>query len=164
MACNANDYVTNFRDGTLYLIDGAGVTLTIPLEMGDVNIAGLNGDMSEVSVYRSRGKTVTVRKTNDINPTISASAMLNRFTSATKDVIADFIRFTGKYSTNVRTSGICGDAKTINAKWVVSTPDGDETIIVRDVLFSFDLAEGDPSSISLSGTIYNSDLTMTGAT
>ena len=164
MACNSNDYVTNFRDGTLYLIDGAGTTLTIPLEMGDVSITGLNGDMSEVSVYRSRGRTVTVRKTNDLNPAIAASAMLNRFTSATKDVIADFIRFTGKYASNVRTNGVCGDTKTIDAKWVVETPDGDETIIVRDVLFNFDLSEGDPSSISLSGTIYNADITMTGAT
>lgn len=164
MACNANDYVTNFRDGTLYLIDGAGTQLTIPLEMGDVNISGMNGDMFDVSVYRSRGRTVTVRKTNDINATISASAMLNRFSSTTRDVIADFIRFAGKYATNVRSSGICGDAKTLNAKWVVSTPDGDETIIVRDVLFSFDLAEGDPSSISLNGTIYNNDVTFTGAT
>ena len=114
MPCTGNDYVTNFRDGTLYLIDGGGTSLTIPLEMGDVNISGLNGDMSEVSVYRSRGKTVTVRKTNDLNPSISASAMLNRFSSATKDVIADFIRFTGKYASNVRTSGVCGDVKTLS--------------------------------------------------
>jgi len=46
MPCTGNDYVTNFRDGTLYLIDGGGTSLTIPLEMGDVNISGLNGDMS----------------------------------------------------------------------------------------------------------------------
>jgi len=59
MACNRNDYVIHFRDGALYLIDGAGTSLTIPLEMDDVNNSGLNGDMSEVSVNRSRRKTVT---------------------------------------------------------------------------------------------------------
>lgn len=164
MACNGNDYVTNFRDGTLYLIDGAGTSLAIPLEMGDVAISGLSGDMTEVSVYRSRGKTVSVRKTNDLNPTIAFSAMLNRVSSVTNNVVADFIRFSGKYASNVRTTGVCGDTKTLNAKWTVSTPDGDETVIVRDVLFTFDLAEADPSTISLSGTIYNPDVTMSGAT
>lgn len=164
MACNGNDYVTNFRDGALYLLDGSGASLTIPLEMGDVSISGLSGDMTEVAVYRSRGKTVAIRKTNDLQPSISFSAMLNRLSSVTNDVIADFIRFKGKYAGNIRTSGICGDAKTLNAKWVVSTPDGDETIIVRDVVFTFDFSEGDPSSVSLSGTIYNPDISITGAT
>ena len=164
MACNGNDYVSNFRDGTLYLLDGAGASLAIPLEMGDVAISGLSGDMREVAVYRSRGRTVAVRTTNDLNPTIAFSAMLNRLSSVTNNVVADFIRFTGKYATNVRTSGICGDAKTLDAKWVIATPDGNETITVRDVLFTFDLSEGDPSSISLSGTIYNNDVTIIGAT
>jgi hypothetical protein len=148
----------------MYLLDGSGNTLTIPLEMGDVAISGLSGDMTEVAVYRSRGRTVAVRRTNDLNPTIAFSAMLNRLSSTTNDVIADFIRFKGKYSANVRTSGVCGDAKTLDAKWVISTPDGNETIIVRDVLFTFDFSEGDPSSISLSGTVYNADVTITGAT
>ena len=76
MACNGNDYVSNFRDGTLYLMDGGGNTLTVPLEMGDVAISGLSGDMTEVAVYRSRGRTVAVRKTNDLQPSIAFSAML----------------------------------------------------------------------------------------
>jgi hypothetical protein len=164
MACNGNDYVSNFRDGTLYLMDGGGNTLTVPLEMGDVAISGLSGDMTEVAVYRSRGRTVAVRKTNDLQPSIAFSAMLNRLSSVTNNVIADFIRFSGKFASNTRTTGICGDAKTLDAKWQVSTPDGTEQIIVRDVVFTYDISEGDPSSISLSGTIYNPDVTITGAT
>lgn len=164
MACNGNDYVSNFRDGTLYLMDGGGNTLTVPLEMGDVAISGLSGDMTEVAVYRSRGRTVAVRKTNDLQPSIAFSAMLNRLSSVTNNVIADFIRFSGKFASNTRTTGICGDAKTLDAKWQVSTPDGVEQIIVRDVVFTYDISEGDPSSISLSGTIYNPDVTITGAT
>lgn len=164
MACDGNDYVTNFRDGTLYLEDGAGHTLTVPLETGDIAISGLNGDMTERAVYMSRGRIKSVRKTNDIVPTIAFSAMLNRMSSATKDVIVDFLRFTGKYATNVRTTGVCGDIKTVNARWVVTTPDGDESITARDVAFGFDLAEGDPSSVSFSGEIYNTDITFNGAT
>ena len=165
MACDGNDYITNFRDGTLYLIDGAGTTLTVPLDAGDISITGMNGDMAERTVYRTRGRMRTVRKTNDLEAQIAFSAMLNRLSSVTKDSVLDFVRFKGKYEHNTRTTGICGDVKTVHAKWVISTPDGDEYAYVPDVAFDFDISEGDPSQISMTGTCYNpEDIDLKGAT
>ena len=165
MACDGNDYVTNFRDGVLTLFDGAGHSLVVPLEMGDVAISGMNGDMTEHAQYFSRGRKVAVRKTQDLTPTIAFSAMLNRLSSAAalKPAVLDFLRFTGYYATNVRTDGICGDAKTVDCKLALTVPEGTDYIYLRDVIFAFDIGEGDPSSISMSGTVENPDITIVGA-
>lgn len=165
MACDGNDYVTNFRDGLLVLEDGGGHSLEVPLDMGDIAISGLSADMTEVAVYQSRGRTVSVRKTTEVQPTVNFSAMLQRFGSSTtlKAALLDFVRGKGAYATNVRTSGICGDVYTLDARWQLTTADGTDYIQLRDVRFTADLAEGDPNTISLSGTVYNPDVTVSAA-
>jgi len=170
MSCDGNDYVTNFRDGVLILRDGAGVTLEVPLEMGDVAIGGLSADMTEVAVYQSRGRTKAVRRTNDVQPTLAFSAMLGRLSSSktattvpAKPAVMDFILRRNAYATNIRSSSICGDVYTLDAKWQLTTPDGVEYVELRAVAFTVDLSEGDPNSISLSGTVYDPDVIIVGA-
>ena len=163
MACDGNDYVLNFRDGAIILTDGAGHSLTVPLDQGDVAISPLSADMTEVSVYQSRGRTKSIRRTTDIQPTITFSAHLNRLSRSSlgtpsKPALLDFIRRRGAYASNVRSSSICGDVYVIDVKWQLSTPDGTEYVECRAVHFTADLAEGDPDTISLSGTIYDPDV------
>jgi hypothetical protein len=171
MPCDGNDYVTNFRDGTLTLEDGAGHTMVVALDMGDLAISGLTAGQAEVAVYKPRGRTKAIRLTNQTEPTLSFSAMLNRLTASEaagrlaspKRALLDFLLFRGASKGNTRTGGVCGDVPTLNAKWTLNTVDGPEYVLVKDVHFSVDTAEGDPNMISASGTIYNADVEIIGA-
>jgi hypothetical protein len=162
MACDGNDYVTNFRDGVLILEDGAGHSLETPLEMGDVAISGLSADMTELAVYKSRGRTKAVRKTNDVEASISFSAMLQRLgsESATKPALLDFMLKRGLYKHNLRTSHVCGDSYLLTARWQLTVPEGVDYIELRGVSFSADTAEGDPNTISCTGTVYDPDVVI----
>lgn len=156
MPSDPNDYALNFRDGTLTLRDGGGHSLVVPLEQGDVAITGLTPDMVEPTVYFSRGRRVAARKGQDVEPQISLSTLLNRVTSrdATKPAVLDFLRFRGVYASNVRTNGIAGDLKTVDAELALNTPDGVSYVVCHDVYFGHDINEGDPSTLSLSGPVW----------
>ena len=162
MACDGNDYVTNFRDGVLILEDGAGHSLETPLDMGDVAISGLSADMTELAVYQSRGRTKAVRRTNDVQPSVSFSAMLQRLgsTTASKPALLDFLMRRGLYAGNVRTSHVCGDSYLLTARWQLTVPEGVDYIELRGVSFSADTAEGDPNTISATGTVYDPDVVI----
>lgn len=172
MACDGNDYVTNFRDGILILEDGAGHTLEVPLEMGDVSITGLNAIQAERVVYRSRGRTKSVRRGVDQEISISFSAMLNRLGSTatktnaagkvvpSKPALIDFILFRGAFAGNVGTTHVCGDAKLLTARWQLTVPEGTDYIELHGVGFDLDTAEGDPNTVSASGTVYDPDVVI----
>ena len=160
------DYqVSNFRGGEVTLMDGAGHTLVVPLEVGDFAISGITPTNTEMAVYKSRGRTVAVKQTNDVEPSISFSAMLSRMTSLTKTEVLDFVRFTGYYSTNQAASSICNGGKLLDIKWALETEEGTEYIIARAVgITSIDTGDGDPNSIKFSATAYNPAVEFYGAT
>lgn len=162
--CDGNDYITNFTDGVVTLIDGAGHELDVPLGNGDFSLTGLSADGWEQTVYFIRGVPKTQRRTQMVQPSVSLTAALNRLGSATKKTVLDFLRFRNYYASNVRSRAVCGDSNTVDVRFKISTPDGYEQIDLYGVFFNIDATEGDPSTISLSGTVLSGQYDITPAT
>lgn len=160
----SDEYVCNYRDGALTLIRGS-LSLVVPLEQGNVSIGGLSATNTSKTSYKSRGRTVTVRQSEESEASISLDTLLNRLSSVTKETVLDFVRGTKKYAGGPWSTAVAGDAQLVDCRWDVNTPDGPEYVNVYAVGFSYDIAEGDPNTVKLSGTIYKPTLTeINGAT
>lgn len=123
---------------------------------GDFSASALQADQSDVAVYTAQGRTHTVRKGNRVDPSGSFTAHFDGWTSETAERALDFIRKTGKYASNQRSSAICGDAYLID---IVQVFRGDGSASDRRVVYeacriTADYASGDPDSLSCSWTCY----------
>lgn len=157
----SDEYVGNHRDGYLTLIRGS-LSLVVPLEQGNVAIGGHSSTNTTKTSYKSRGRTVTVRQSDEGECSVSFDSLLNRISSITKDNVIDFIRGAGKYASGQWSTAVAGDGQLVDAAWNIITPDGPEYVKVYAVSFGFDLAEGDPNTVKFSGVGYKPTLTEFG--
>jgi len=157
--------VKNFRDGTILIEDGTGVPIdiTVQFENGDFSLSGLNG-FKEVTTYMDRGDLGSVRHTTQSFPTGSFSAHLTDISDGTDNTLIDAARKQGSFASAVSTLGADAEVMTYKVTWTVEGTDhgdtADHTIVCDDCYLSIDVSEGDPSSMSMSFTVYGA-VTMT---
>jgi hypothetical protein len=158
----ASTVIKNLNDGSVTVEDGTGspVSLSVPFTVGDVSIDGLGPQQNEVTAYETRGSLNTVRHTTRTYPTVSFSAQLADYSDGTDGTLVDFCLFQASYSANVSTLGANADVKTIKLTLTVEGTDhgdsADHTIVMDDVYVTVAVAEGDPNTVTISGTIYGS--------
>ena len=158
----ASAVIKHFTDGTITLKDGTGtpVSLVVPFSVGDLSISGMETDTlgRTVNAYETRGVLHSLRRGARVYPTVSFSAQLTDVTDATDKTLLDMILKRNSYSANVSTTAATGDVYTLDVVFTVEGTDlgdsADHVITLEDVHFTADVAEGEPNTISLSGTIY----------
>jgi len=156
----------NFRDGSILIEDGTGVPLdvTVQYEAGDLAISGLNQSLSgsyDLTAYMDRGELHTVRKTNRTFPQISFTATYTDLSDGTAETLPDIVLQNGAFSAAVSTLGANADVYALKISWTVTDPGGGTHILTADdVALSIDIAEGDPNTFSISGTVYGA-ITLT---
>jgi len=102
-----------------------------------------------------RGELHTVRKTSRTFPSLSFSATYTDLSDASEETIPDIVLQNNAFSAAVSTLGANADVYTLKVTWTVTDPAGGTHILTADdVAFSIDIAEGDPNTFSLSGTVY----------
>jgi len=151
----------SFRDGVILIEDGtAGTVLdvTVQYEAGDVSISGLNQGLSgpyDITAYMDRGELHTVRKTNRTFPSLSFTATYTDLSDGTEETLPDIILKNNAFSAAVSTLGANADVYALKITWTVTDPAGGTHVLTADdVALSLDIAEGDPNTFSISGTIY----------
>lgn len=151
----------NFRDGVILIEDGTTSTalaLTVQYEAGDLSISGLNQGLSgpyDLTTYMDRGELHTVRRTARTFPSISFTATYTDLSDATQETIPDIVLKNGAFSSAESTLGATADVYTTKVTWTVTDSGGGTHVLTADdVAWSIDIAEGDPNTFSLAGTIY----------
>tara|TARA_R100001082_G_scaffold98052_1_gene66157 strand:+ start:177 stop:671 length:495 start_codon:yes stop_codon:yes gene_type:complete len=158
--------VKNFRDGTVSIADGAGspATHTIAFEAGDFSISGLLAGQKETTTYLDRGDLGSVRHTNQTFPTGSMSFHLTDITDAGYSTAIDLMLKKGSHASAVSTLGATAEVYAVKLTLTIEESDhsggADHTIVLDDCVCSVDIAEGDPSSVSISFTCYGT-ITLT---
>jgi hypothetical protein len=153
--------IKNFRDGVLLIGDGTTPTpidITIQYEAGDFSIDGLNEGLVETTAYLDRGVFATLRKGNASFPTFTFSAHFTDLSDSTSKTIYDVVRKTGAFASAVSTLGANADAMTYKLTWTCEGTNfgdsADHVLVLNDCRLSVSIAEGDPTSFSVSGTVY----------
>jgi hypothetical protein len=161
----ASTVVKNFSDGTLQIADGTGtpVTITVAFSQGDMSIDGLVESQREVAAYETRGVLKSVRKTTRIYPSGSFTLMLTDLTDAADQTVLDFCLKQGSYNGNIST--LAGsDAYCVKFTLAIEGTNhgdsNDHSISLDDCRVTMAVAEGDPSTVSVSFTCYGA-VTMT---
>ena len=160
------------RDGLITLLDGtspAAISLDVAYEEGNLTIDNLN-DLRDQTVIRDRGEISAVRKADQQPLTGSFSFYFRAFTDAAVGGIRDFITKQNAYSGNIST-GATGspyiEHYSIDIKYTVEGTDlgdtADHTATLSRCVCNLSVAEGDPTTYSLSFTVYGG-VTFTGPT
>jgi len=151
------------RDGSITLIDGTGspVTLVVAYEDGNLSLNSPNTYSS--TVIKDRGDTSTVRKGDDQQISGTFSFHLRQFTepAAVAGSIIDFLTKAGGYSSNISAGAGAPyvEQYCINIKYIadgVAVGDAltSEVVLGKCVIDSYDVTEGDPTSVSISFTCF----------
>ncbi len=159
-----SNVVKHLFDGSITLLDGTGtpLTLTARFSTGDFSASGLKAKLRDTTVYQPRGVVASIRHTTRTFPTVSFSCQLAEFSSSTTGTIMDFITaragspFSARVSTltgGANAEVFCCDVKiTVEGSNHGDSSDGTSTF--EDWEISFDFAEGEPNSITLTGPVY----------
>ena len=161
----ASTVVKNFADGTLALFDGAGSpnTITASFSQGDMSIDGLVEDQREISAYETRGVLKSVRKTTRVYPSGSFSIMLTDLSDASDTTVVDFCLKQNSFSGNTSTltgSDVYAIKITLAVEGTNFGDANDHSITLDDCRCTLAIAEGDPSTVTVSFTCYGA-ITMT---
>lgn len=163
----SSSVIKNNCDGTITVTNGV-LTTTARFDSGDFAFQGLKRKFRETAAYQTRGILHSVRHTARMFPTLSFSAMMANLTSASNNDVMDAVLRRGAWAAAASTLGANADVYTLNVSWTIEgTALGDSSDHVgtfNDVELSVDGSEGDPNSISFSGTVYGStagDLAIT---
>jgi len=160
----ASTVVKNMNDGSMSLADGTAtpVTHTVDFDVGDIQLSGLAETLQEVVAYESRGVLKSVRHTTRTYPTFSASIMMTDVSDDVDATVIDFLLKQNSFSANAST--IAGGVYCVDITFTVEGTDvgddEDHTIVLEDVHITLAIAEGDPNTITLEGTVYGT-VTMT---
>lgn len=147
----------NFRDGSLLIEDGTGTPLnyTVAYEAGDFSF---DIGKDEIAVYMDRGSVASVRKTNQGLPTGSFSVHFRDLTDGSNETLTDILDKSGAFAAAVSTLGANADVYTVKITFTVEGSDhgdpADHVISFDDCYCTWSLAEGDPSTTSVSFTSY----------
>ena len=140
--------------------------MTATLDQGDFSVSGLADRLREIAAYETRGTLRGVALTTRTYPSLSFTALISEWTNAGSGTIMDMITGAGEYAARIGTLGadhpvICLDLEFKFTDYGAAVHD----LKFNDVSLTFDFSEGDPDSISLSGTVYgeiDGDLSMDG--
>lgn len=153
--------IKNFRDGSLTFSDATTPTplsLTVAYEAGDFSIDNLNEGLVDTTAYLDRGEFQTLRKTNRVFPSISFTAHFTDLSDASNATLYDLARKSGYFASAVSTLGANADAMTYKLVFTVEGTNfgdsADHTLTLNDVRVTVSVAEGDPDTYSISGTVY----------
>lgn len=164
---------TQFDAGTITFEDGTSPTAlscTLVADNGDLSITGIMDTLRDARAYQSRGKVTSIRQGERVFPTFTCSFQLAEFSAATSSTIMDFIvgESGTDYASRVSVDTARSDVFLCDLTFVMEGTDygdsDDHTITLGRCHVSFDVAEGDPNSVTLNGTCYGSisgDLTIT---
>jgi hypothetical protein len=150
------------RDGTITIKDATAIT---PLE---VEVQFENGDLTidipgpTVNAFLDRGEfgdTPSLRFGDDQAITWSFSANLRNLTEAAAAVLMDIVAHGGTFESDwVSTIGANAEVKTCLLEFLIEGVDHgdgyDHLIALNHSWITGSIAEGDPDTISLSGTSY----------
>jgi hypothetical protein len=158
---------SNLNDGSLVLSDGtaSAVTLTVPVSIGDTTfdalraVSGVTGQNNEVTYYEARGVLDSVRHTTRIVSSVSFSVHVRDLTCASAGNVLDFVRKTNAYSANLSTlaAGANADVYTVDVILTLDMSDHggtDSVATLTDCHLVGAFAEGDPNTLTFSGTCY----------
>lgn len=147
------------RDGTLTIKDGAGtpLELVVAFEQGDLNIS-IPGPAVNVFLDRGvLGATPSLRYGDEQPCSGSFSAYLRHPTDATDEVLLDLITQSGQIGTNwTSTLGATAEVNTYTLVFALAHASETYSITLNHCAFSGSIGEGDPNSISISFTSYDS--------
>jgi hypothetical protein len=147
-------------DGTILIEDSGGTnTLTVAYENGDmaIDIPGRT-----VSVFLDRGKfgsTPSLRYGDDQPVTFSFTAHLRDLSDAAAGTLMDIISNGGHFAASwVSRGGSAAEVKTVQVTLTIEGTNhgdaADHTIVMDHCHLTGSISEGDPDTISLSGTAY----------
>lgn len=162
----ASTVVKNFTDGTIKVEDGTGSPLsyTCAFDEGNMSISGLAQQLSEIATYESRGTLKSVRHTARTYPAGSFSLMLTDVTDGSDQTLIDILLKQGAYAAGVSTLGANADVYTVKITLTIEGTDhgdsADHTFVMDDAHCTVDVAEGDPSTVTVNFTVYGA-VTMT---
>lgn len=147
--------------GSLVAKDGTGTPLTSTVRYQDGFTAdGLGAERRAVTAYQNRAALRSLRHTELTFPTLSFTQMLTEFSETGTGTLVDLVEGTAgtPYATRVSTTAAKGDVITLDLVFTVEGTNfgdsKDHTITFEDVHLMWSVTEGDPSSISWTGTCY----------
>jgi hypothetical protein len=151
----------NFRDGTIVFQDATTPTaldLTVQYENGDFSISGLMQAQTAVTQYLDRGVFYSARKTNQNFPQFSFTAHFTDLADGTEETLYNLVDKSGAFASAVSTLGANADVMTYNVSFTVEGTDhgdaADHVLTMNDVHLTIDIAEGDPSTFTITGTVH----------
>jgi len=158
--------VKNKRDGSLVFADNAAAhSLTIDYENGDFN---LTVPGYTVSNYLDRGSIKpSIRHVDEQPCTFTFTAHMRDVTDASYITLEELILGPSGYagSTWVSTMGANGEVFTTTCTWTIEGTDhgdaSDHVIALNFCYLTGSLGDGDPNTISISGTAYDLFPTVT---
>ena len=146
------------RDGTIYIKDGTTPTpnaYVVAYENGDFSYTE---EKSDRVVIRDRGTIVGLRRADDPVISFSFTVHFRELTNATSDSLIDFIMKTGNCASYVSTGGDGYEQFLVDIDFDVDkTVVGDtlgQRATLSKCLLTYQVSEGDPDSISLTGECY----------
>lgn len=132
---------TQFKNpvmGVLKLIDGAGTTLVVPYDKGDLAVSGLHKVLNEYVLIQTRGKHRGVVYGNRQYPEVSFSAFITEFTNVTAGNVLDFVLKRGGYAANTSTVGTGSSGNRVYAFHVELSIEGTDYADDADQVFRFE--------------------------
>ena len=155
----ASTVIKHLYDGTITLEDGTGspVTLVVPFTTGDLNVDGLQQSLRGIQAYQTRGSLHSVRLAAREFPTVSFSAQLADVSDGTDGTLIDYCLKQGSYASNVSTltgSDVYAIKMTLSIEGTDLGDSADHTIQMDDVHVTLAVAEGEPDTVTISGTVY----------
>jgi hypothetical protein len=144
------------RDGTIKLKDGSTNVYTVAYENGDFSYTE---EKSDRVVIRDRGTIVGLRRADDPVLSFSFTVHFRELTNASSDSIIDFIMQTGAAAAYTSAGGNGYEQYLVDIEFDVDkTAVGSEAVAHRATLskclLTYQVSEGDPDSISLTGECY----------
>jgi hypothetical protein len=163
-------FVSNFTNGTITVSDGTGtpLTLTLSLDEGNFSVSGLADRLREIGAYETRGALRGLSLTTRTYPSLSFSSLISEWTDASTGTLMDMVLGTtgSAFAARVGTLGATHPVVTLDIEFKFTDFAGTaHDLKFHDVLISFDFSEGDPDTLSFSGTVYgeiDGDLSMDG--
>jgi hypothetical protein len=160
----ASTVIKHLYDGSITLEDGTtptAVSLSIPFTVGDLSLDGLMESQRAAQAYQTRGTLHSVRLAAREFPSVTFSAQLADLSDGTDGTLVDFALKQASYSGNVTTlTGSDVYAVKLTVEGTDLGDSADHTIEMDDVHVTVAIAEGEPDTVTISGTVYGA-ITMT---
>jgi hypothetical protein len=162
----ASTVIKHLYDGSITVEDGTtptAVSLAVPFTTGDLSLDTLQESSRGIQAYQTRGSLHSVRLAAREFPTVTFSAQLADLSDGTDGTLVDFVLKQASYSANESTlsgSDVYAVKLTLTVEGTDLGDSADHTITLDDVHCTMAIAEGEPDTVTISGTVYGA-ITMT---